>query len=336
MFPPISRIRNTRPLLCLALLALLSQAPVRGAAPVILETEDAEAGAAVAATAQPPAKPRAARKPAAKGAQPARALESGPAPAPTPVPGVERVQFQRRPVNVVLEIGRERLVHFPFDVALHQPEQADGRLAIDNIGSTVYLTANAPMERVRLVAEGIDGQGMIPLDLLVRANAPGVPDEMEIRLGASAPAERDQAGRRGRRSRRPARSGRSHPPLRAGALRAAAPGAGAGRHAPGRCAAGAGGEPVPRRRGHDDADRRLARRRAARHGRALDQPRQPAGGTRHGSVARPMDRRHARALAPAAPRRRSRYHGGLPDSPSSLSRPCGRRSHRCRYSNKTG
>lgn len=184
------RIRKPRPLLCLALLALLFQAPVRANPPVILETEEAEPAAAVAATAQPPAKPRAGKKPAAKAAQPARPLERTPAPAPTPVPGVERVQFQRRPVNVVLEIGRERLVHFPFEVALHQPEQADGRLAIDNIGSTVYLTANAPMERVRLVAEGIDGQGMIPLDLLVRANAPGVPDEMEIRLGAAAPAER--------------------------------------------------------------------------------------------------------------------------------------------------
>lgn len=190
MFPPISRILETRPLLCLALLALLAHAPARGAPEVILETEEAEPAAPVAATAQPPAKQRPSKKPPVKGAQPARAPETGPAPARSPVAGVERVQFQRRPVTVVLEIGRERLVHFPFEVALHQPEQADGRLAIDNIGSTVYLTANAPMERVRLVAEGIDGQGMIPLDVLVRANAPGVPDEMEIRVGASAPAER--------------------------------------------------------------------------------------------------------------------------------------------------
>ncbi len=192
MFPPspISRKRNPHPLLWLALLALLAHAPARGAPAVILETEEAEPAAPVAPSAQPPAK-RPGKKPPAKGAPSARgALETGPAPAPSPVPGVERVQFQRRPVTVVLEIGRERLVHFPFEVALHQPEQADGRLAIDNIGSTLYLTANGPMERVRLVAEGIDGQGMIPLDVLVRANAPGVPDEMEIRLGAASPTER--------------------------------------------------------------------------------------------------------------------------------------------------
>ena len=197
MFPPISRILETRPLLCLALLALLAHAPARGAETAIVETEEAEPGATVAATAatpQPSGKQRPRKKPPVKGAEPARAPETGPAPAPSPVPGVERVQFQRRPVTVVLEIGRERLVHFPFEVALHQPEQADGRLAIDNIGSTVYLTANGPMERIRLVAEGIDGQGMIPLDVLVRANAPGVPDEMEIRLGEASPGRHKPEG----------------------------------------------------------------------------------------------------------------------------------------------
>ena len=115
------------------------------------------------------------------------------APAPPSVPGVEHVLFERRPVTAVVEIGRERLVHFPFEVAIHKPEQTDGPLDVQLIGNTAYLNAKTPMAPLRLVAEGLDGQGMIPINVVVRAKAPGVPDDLEIQLASFAKAEGDAA-----------------------------------------------------------------------------------------------------------------------------------------------
>lgn len=112
------------------------------------------------------------------------ALETVTPPAAPSVPGVEHVLFERRPVTAVVEIGRERLVHFPFEVAIHKPEQTDGPLDVQLIGNTAYLNAKTPMAPLRLVAEGLDGQGMIPIDVVVRAKAPGVPDDLEIQLAS--------------------------------------------------------------------------------------------------------------------------------------------------------
>ena len=118
------------------------------------------------------------------------------APTPPSVPGVEHVLFERRPVTAVVEIGRERLVHFPFEVAIHKPEQTDGPLDVQLIGNTAYLNAKTPMAPLRLVAEGLDGQGMIPINVVVRAKAPGVPDDLEIQLASFAKAGSDTGKRR--------------------------------------------------------------------------------------------------------------------------------------------
>jgi integrating conjugative element protein (TIGR03749 family) len=121
-------------------------------------------------------------------------LETTDAPAPSAplappalaVAGVEHVRFERRPVVVVVEIGRERLVHFPYEVAIHQPDPMPDPLTVQLIGSTAYLNATAPIHRLRLVAEGLDGQGMIPMDVVVRTRAPSVPDELEILVANAA------------------------------------------------------------------------------------------------------------------------------------------------------
>ena len=118
------------------------------------------------------------------------------APTPPSVPGVEHVLFERRPVTAVVEIGRERLVHFPFEVAIHKPEQTDGPLDVQLIGNTAYLNAKTPMAPLRLVAEGLDGQGMIPINVVVRARASGVPDDLEIQLASFAKAGSDTGKRR--------------------------------------------------------------------------------------------------------------------------------------------
>lgn len=109
---------------------------------------------------------------------------------PPAVPGTERVLFSRAPIKVVLEARRERRLYLPWETALQVPQQADGLLDAQIIGSTLYLTAQPGLGPVRLIAEGLGGEGMIPLDLVVREHAPGVPDELEISLAASSSSKK--------------------------------------------------------------------------------------------------------------------------------------------------
>lgn len=181
------------------LLPLSAQSLAAGAATPAKAEAAATAADPMVADVEPvelvPAKPAKAKKPRRAPADTTgtaslegTALETVTPPAPPSVPGVEHVLFERRPVTAVVEIGRERLVHFPFEVAIHKPEQTDGPLDVQLIGNTAYLNAKTPMAPLRLVAEGLDGQGMIPIDVVVRAKAPGVPDDLEIQLASFAKA----------------------------------------------------------------------------------------------------------------------------------------------------
>lgn len=107
-------------------------------------------------------------------------------------PGIERVVYDRSPLRVALSAGQERRVYLPWEAALHLPPDAAG-LNAQVIGSTLYLTGQSGQPTVRVIAEGLDGQGMIPLDVQVRDQA-GVPGEMEISIATRnerrAPARR--------------------------------------------------------------------------------------------------------------------------------------------------
>lgn len=109
---------------------------------------------------------------------------------------IERVPYDRAPVRVALAAQKERRIYLPFEAALHVPAEA-GTLQAQIIGSTLYLTAPTGLPAVRIVAEGLDGQGMIPLDLQVRDSAVGVPDEMEILIAPRGAGRTAAPGRRG-------------------------------------------------------------------------------------------------------------------------------------------
>lgn len=122
---------------------------------------------------------------------PTNDLQAG-QPVAGPAPGIERVVYDRSPLRVVLSAGQERRVYLPWEAALHLPPDAVG-LNAQVIGSTLYLTGQNGQSTVRVIAEGLDGQGMIPLDVQVRDQA-GVPGEMEISIATRnelrAPARR--------------------------------------------------------------------------------------------------------------------------------------------------
>lgn len=100
-----------------------------------------------------------------------------------PIQGTERLIYDRSPLRVALAAGRERRIYLPWEAALHLPPEAGG-LQAQIVGSTIYLTGQSGQPIVRIIAEGLDGQGMIPLDVQVRDQLAGVPDEMEISVAS--------------------------------------------------------------------------------------------------------------------------------------------------------
>lgn len=100
-----------------------------------------------------------------------------------PIQGTERLVYDRSSLRVALAAGRERRIYLPWEAALHLPPEAGG-LQAQIVGSTIYLTGQSGQPIVRIIAEGLDGQGMIPLDVQVRDQLAGVPDEMEISVAS--------------------------------------------------------------------------------------------------------------------------------------------------------
>lgn len=96
-------------------------------------------------------------------------------------PNIERVVFDRRPVAVALKVGQERIVYLPWEAAINVPEEADARVSVQVIGRTLFLSAQTTLGKVRLTAEGLNGEGFIPLDVTARTTA-DVPEELEVFL----------------------------------------------------------------------------------------------------------------------------------------------------------
>lgn len=95
--------------------------------------------------------------------------------------GVNRVTFNRRPIPVSLQVGREKLISFPGPVVLHVPAGAESMIRLQTIGRTVYATALAPFGSVRIIAEDLERDGrQFPVDLIARQGTVSASDEIEI------------------------------------------------------------------------------------------------------------------------------------------------------------
>ncbi|HET9645603.1 MAG TPA: DUF3438 family protein, partial [Burkholderiaceae bacterium] len=92
----------------------------------------------------------------------------------------EHVEFRDRPVPVSLGVGKERLVLFPGPVKIEVPASAGGMVDVQVIGRTAYITALAPLSKVRLAAQDLTiDQRWYPLDVIASAEAPtGLPIEI--------------------------------------------------------------------------------------------------------------------------------------------------------------
>lgn len=109
----------------------------------------------------------------------------------------ERVVFNRRPIKVTLEVGKERMITFPWPIAIHAPEGHESQVAIQTIERTAYVTAHESLSGLRVIAEDMDSGRMIPVDLVASEAIKVVTDDLEIYINRStetASAERMATG----------------------------------------------------------------------------------------------------------------------------------------------
>ena len=98
-----------------------------------------------------------------------------------------RVLYQNRPVPVLLGVGHERIVELPFVAMIEVPPALDGRLMVQAIENTLYLSATEPFETIRVLAQAIDGTAVLPLD--ITATKAGAQPALSIHLPGSAQAD---------------------------------------------------------------------------------------------------------------------------------------------------
>jgi len=78
---------------------------------------------------------------------------------------VERIPWKKTPIAIDLQVGTERLVHFPGAVSIGMPAALEGVVRIQSVAGTVYLLARQPFASTRLVVRGIDDGRIYLLDL---------------------------------------------------------------------------------------------------------------------------------------------------------------------------
>lgn len=175
------------------------------AAPAVLASADEgeevepskgiDLGSTAAPAHAPPKAASALPKPAAKGAASAPSNWLPTAVAPKVAVGghsTERVVFNRRPIKVTLEVGKERMITFPGVIAIHAPEGHESQVAIQTIERTAYVTAHEPLTGLRVIAEDLDSGRMIPVDLVASDSIKVVTDDLEIYVSRGAEAANDE------------------------------------------------------------------------------------------------------------------------------------------------
>lgn len=113
----------------------------------------------------------------------ALALLAGAAGAQDEPPPVERIRYQRVPIPLELPVRRERIVHFPAPVRVGLPAALQGQLRAQSIDGSLYLLAQAPFERQRLMVREIEAGRVYLLDVSAAEGAPSGP----VQIVASTP-----------------------------------------------------------------------------------------------------------------------------------------------------
>ena len=106
---------------------------------------------------------------------------------------IERLVWDRAPLQLALGIGaeRERSITFPAQMHIGVPQEVARLLRVQTVGRTTYVTALAPFPRTRIVAEDRGTGAVILLDLTAsKATTATNPAEVVV----PTPGDLDAAG----------------------------------------------------------------------------------------------------------------------------------------------
>ena len=77
----------------------------------------------------------------------------------------QRVLWDKRPINVHLQVDHERLIHFPDDVRYWLPDNVKHKLSVLAANGVLYIRAIASFPTTRLRVQGLNNQHIYLLDL---------------------------------------------------------------------------------------------------------------------------------------------------------------------------
>ncbi|WP_431065665.1 TIGR03749 family integrating conjugative element protein [Methylotuvimicrobium sp.] len=78
---------------------------------------------------------------------------------------IERLFWDKVPLSITLQVGRERWVTFPGDVRVGMPSELSGKVRTQSHNGTVYWLANQSFEAQRIEIHETDGSGIYLVDL---------------------------------------------------------------------------------------------------------------------------------------------------------------------------
>ena len=78
---------------------------------------------------------------------------------------IERIEWNKTPIQLDLKVGHERLVTLPGPVKVGVPSSLQPLLRTQSVDGTVYLLASAPFDATRVMAQSIDGGQMFLFDV---------------------------------------------------------------------------------------------------------------------------------------------------------------------------
>lgn len=88
-------------------------------------------------------------------------------------PPMERIIWNKTPIRLTLQVGNERLVHFPSTVRINVPPEQIADLRTQSVDGTVYWLARAPFETTRILVQEIDSGRTFLFDLAAKEKSGG-------------------------------------------------------------------------------------------------------------------------------------------------------------------
>jgi len=91
----------------------------------------------------------------------------------------ERVLWDKRPINVHLQVGNERIIHFPDDVRYWLPDTVKRQVSVLAANGVLYIRAMEPFPTTRLRIQGLNNQQVYLLDITA-SEAAAVSNELIV------------------------------------------------------------------------------------------------------------------------------------------------------------